>query len=274
MSDELVVLKLQTATKSPRFSVNLNNKKLSFPCETNNVPQELPKISSKFPDTESTAKKNTMVSRIPKDSDKYIKNTYQKIVNHSDVKKRLSIKLIDVSGLDDQMSKTPKDVNLMPPDKKRRSTRLVIKSTGCSLSPRTSIDSSSDNNDFLNKSYDGENKLNFTAAVNKALMRKVPARFAVVPDLKPNSKPKALPVINLKEDLKLLLENTFGNLNKEFLIEKKHRDTTDVPLMPNILKRMNDENWKWEAPQYDCYNDEDDEEDEEEEENNSSEKNL
>lgn len=272
MSDELFVFKPQAATRSPRFSVNLNNKKLSFPCETNIFPQELPKIGSIFPETESTIKKNTMVSRIPKDSGEYIKTTYQKIISKSDVKKRLSIRLIDVSGLDDQMSKTPKDANLMPPDKKRKSSRLVIKSTGCSLSPRYSLDSSFDNSDFLNKSSEGieknrESNLNFTAAVNKALKRKMPARFAVVPDSKPNSKPKVLPGINFKDDLKLLLESTFGNLNNEFLIEKKHRDTTDKPLMPNILKRMNDENWKWEAPKYDCYDERN------EEETNSSEEN-
>lgn len=158
------------------------------------------------------------------------------------------------------MSKTPKDIHLMPPEKRRRSTRLVIKNTGYSLSPRYSLNSSFDDNDFSNKSSDGsekhgDNKLNFTAAVNKALKRKMPARFTVITDSKPSSKPKALPPMNLKDDLKFLLEHTFGSLQKEFLIEKKHRDTTDKPLMPNILKRMNDENWKWEAPKYD-YDDE------------------
>ncbi|OMJ79178.1 hypothetical protein SteCoe_20829 [Stentor coeruleus] len=272
MSDELLVFKPQTATKSSRFSVNLNNKKLSFPCETSIISQELPRIGSNFLEAESAIKRQTLVSRIPKDSNEFIKSTYQKIISTSDIKKRLSIKLIDKSSLDDQMSYPSRDIHLLPPEKKKRSSRLVIKSSRCSLSPRCSLDRSFNNSDFSNKSSDGiekngDNKMNFTAAANKALNRKMPARFSVVTDSKSSLKPKTLHATNLKDDLMLLLENKFGNLQNEFLIEKKHRDTTDKPLMPNILKRMNDENWKWEAPEYDFDNEKNGEETNSSEEN-------
>ncbi|OMJ67988.1 hypothetical protein SteCoe_34692 [Stentor coeruleus] len=85
----------------------------------------------------------------------------------------------------------------------------------------------------------------------------MPSRFSILHDAKaaPVSKPKILPPVNLKQDLKLLLENNFGNLKKEFMIERKFRDISDIPLMPNILKRMGDEHWKWETPNYEILED-------------------
>lgn len=261
MVEGLSVFKPETVVKSPRYSVNLNNRKLVFQQDLKNLQQEPSKIQDSSSGSETSQNARTTVSRIPKDSAEYIRNVKRKDTSPSANKKKLTLKFIDTSEIEDFINPNQEKVTLMPPLKARRSTRGPRRNTNYSLSPRCSLDLSYSSGDRSNKSSDnspkkGENKMTFSAAAQKVTTHR-PSRFSVVLDAKvvPKSKPKILPPVNLKQDLKLLLENNFGNLTKEFLLERKYRDNSDVPLMPNILKRMDDENWRWETPRYELFDD-------------------
>lgn len=96
-----------------------------------------------------------------------------------------------------------------------------------------------------------ENILKLNENIKAQIPRKAPARFLPAIEIK-ITKPdivSAQPIPTLKKELLTLLENN-EKLNREFLLEKKHRANVNEIEIPSINRRMNDEHWGWQTPNY------------------------
>ncbi|OMJ66079.1 hypothetical protein SteCoe_37204 [Stentor coeruleus] len=103
--------------------------------------------------------------------------------------------------------------------------------------------------DLSNEPKENISKLNEQNKI--PVPRKAPARFLPAIDIK-ITKADAVnvqPVQTLKKELLTLLENN-EKLNREFLLEKKHRANVNEIAIPSINRRMNDEHWGWQTPNY------------------------
>ncbi|OMJ66080.1 hypothetical protein SteCoe_37205 [Stentor coeruleus] len=166
-------------------------------------------------------------------------------------RKRLIINLIQSSDIDSMTNKYHKAHTVYTIQHK--------KYNDSSLSPFSfSFDYSSSYSDHSARSADSshknqENKLSFSCMANGAASRKIPARYAPVVEMNKNKKNDhclIFPPLQLKSDLKLLIENSFGNMKREIMLEKKYRDINDQPLVPTISKRAGEGSWRWSAPAY------------------------
>ncbi|OMJ67987.1 hypothetical protein SteCoe_34691 [Stentor coeruleus] len=104
MAEGLSVFKPETVVRPLRYSVNLNNRKLIFQQDLKANQQELQKRQDNGLDVESTQNVRTTVSRIPKKSAEYIKNAKRDSASSSVNKKKLTIKFIDKSEIEDAMT--------------------------------------------------------------------------------------------------------------------------------------------------------------------------
>ncbi|OMJ80845.1 hypothetical protein SteCoe_18794 [Stentor coeruleus] len=92
----------------------------------------------------------------------------------------------------------------------------------------------------------------FTNQYNKTSSRNAPARYLPISEIRPPKKnmPIHLAARSLEKDLKLLVENNYERLNKDFLIEKMSRIRERTRNKMSILKEKDDESWKWDTPEY------------------------
>jgi hypothetical protein len=166
-------------------------------------------------------------------------------------RKRLIINLVQSSDIDNMTNKYRKTHTLYTAQHK--------KLNDSSLSPFSfSFDYSSSYSDHSARSADSshksqDNKLTFSCMANGAASRKIPARYVPVAEMnktKKNDHCSIFPPLQLKSDLKLLIENSFGNMKREIMLEKKYRDKNDQPLVPTISKRAGEGSWRWSAPAY------------------------
>lgn len=166
-------------------------------------------------------------------------------------RKRLIINLVQSSDIDNMTNKYRKAHTVY--------TTQHRKLNDSSLSPFSfSFDYSSSYSDHSARSADNshksqENKLTFSCMANGAASRKIPARYVPVAEInktKKNDHYSIFPPLQLKSDLKLLIENSFGNMKREIMLEKKYRDKNDQPLVPTISKRFGEGSWRWSAPAY------------------------
>lgn len=192
-------------------------------------------------------------SRVPHNSITYLNDIMHKYHKKPEACCKPIIKIIEKSDLE----------YMMQPKKSQR--KLIISPDRILLSrhpknlPQAEVPYSKHSESFdstwesiTNSNKLSEKKNRIHLLHRKMPPRKAPARYLPVSKIKIQkpSPQKNIAVVNLKRDLKLLIENNFEKMYKDLMIEKMSRVREKKPFNCSILKRNDDENWGWNTPLY------------------------
>ncbi|OMJ80843.1 hypothetical protein SteCoe_18792 [Stentor coeruleus] len=188
-------------------------------------------------------------SRVPRESLRYIKDFHAKNSRKFDTLGRAIFKIIDKSDIEEIFLPKSLPGELQSPPNSSKAQKTYRRTSENPSSSRVDTEENCPQNyDNQNKITEKKQGLSFLGS--KFPKRKVPARFLPVHEIKNKKRSPSshLPAVSVKNDLKLLTENNYENLYKEFLYDKSNRK--QKYLNPGILKKTGDDNWGWKTPVY------------------------
>lgn len=191
-------------------------------------------------------------SRIPRESLRYIKDFHTKNSRKFDTSGRPIFKIIDKSDIEEIFLPKSLPGELQSPPNSTKAQKTYRRASENPSASRVDTEESYPQN-YDNQNKITEKKQGFSFLGPKFAKRKVPARFIPVHEIKPKKRSPSshLPAVSVKNDLKLLTENNYESLYKEYLYDKSNRN--QKYLNPGILKKTVDENWGWKTPVYSSY---------------------
>lgn len=253
MEDSIALLYYENSSQFP-VSLNNNNKltsaSLSKSQENAFLPEKIMESPGRF---ESNSRLNCVSSRVPKNSKLFIKTFIEKQQRKKETYTRPITKIIENTDLDHFMER--KEPQLIPPILPERqvfSQNTIKRVQGDFPSSRHSESFDYTWESIRNQKKLTENSNTIRPFSRKPFARKAPARYLPINEIKSkkNNIPYQQGLANLKNDLKLLIENKYEKLYKDIMIEKMSRIKEKNPFNLSILRRNENESWRWSTPIY------------------------
>ncbi|OMJ80844.1 hypothetical protein SteCoe_18793 [Stentor coeruleus] len=231
-----------TAKASPINQSQAQEKKFNFGKPTENT---------RYVEVSSGLK--IVSSRAPRNSLTYLNDIMHKYHKKTETCCKPIIKIIEKSDLEYMMqTKKSQHKLIISPER-------ILLSRHTKNLPQPEIPYSKHSESFdstwesiTNSNKYSEKKTKIHLLHRKIPPRKTPARYLPVSEIKiqKTNPQNHIAVVNLKRDLKLLIENNFEKMYKDLMIEKMSRVRERKPFNCSILKRSDDENWGWNTPLY------------------------
>lgn len=192
-------------------------------------------------------------SRVPRNSINYLNDLMQKRQKKPEMACRPIIKIVEKSDLDflAQPKKAQRKLVISPERLLLLKHKKNQPAADISYSRHSeSFDSTWESITSSNKQADKNHKVQ--AFSKKIVPRQTPARFLPISEVKLQrpSIPNHAALVNLKKDLKLLIENNYEKMYKVMMVEKMSRNIDKNNVNCGILKRKEEDKWGWNTPLY------------------------
>lgn len=192
-------------------------------------------------------------SRVPRNSINYLNDLMQKRQKKPEMACRPIIKIVEKSDLDflAQPKKAQRKLVISPERLLLLKHKKNQPAADISYSRHSeSFDSTWESITASNKQADKNYKVQ--AFSKKIVPRQTPARFLPISEVKLQrpSIPNHAALVNLKKDLKLLIENNYEKMYKVMMVEKMSRNIDKNNVNCGILKRKEEDKWGWNTPLY------------------------
>ncbi|OMJ66672.1 hypothetical protein SteCoe_36412 [Stentor coeruleus] len=231
-------------------SIKLASTNLSKSQEYTFIPEKVIENPELF---ESSQRSKCISSRVPRNSQLFIQTFIQKQLRKKETSARPVIKIIESKDLEHFAERN--ESQLMLPILPER--RGILHNTIRRGREDFPCSRHSESFDYTWESLRNQKKLTENGNIirplsKKAFTRKAPARFLPTNEIKSKkiNIPNQLGITNLKNDLKLLIENNYEKLYKDIMIEKMIRNKDKNPFNLSILRRNENESWRWSTPIY------------------------
>ncbi|OMJ66173.1 hypothetical protein SteCoe_37085 [Stentor coeruleus] len=243
----------EKSLKTPRNTLAAKKKSLFTHIDTYEMPASIAAPGEILQSANEGMDIKIVISRAPKNSALFLHNMLKKSSFRPDSGKKPILKIVDKADLENFYNlRFAKPEPIFMPEKNvpRKSNHKRLYSDSLTSGYTKSFDIQGDPWSNLHKPLDVKQPPYMLYKLSAG--RKAPARYLPAIEMKTlkNTNLKNLHRKSLNEDMRILIENNYDQLNSEILIEKKHKDKKIELQVPTMKKRLDGEKWGWSTPMY------------------------